>query len=196
MQPKFDIRFEPEAHRYYLEGEPVPSVTQVLAPLENLSRIDPDILARAADFGTAVHQVTELYDNGDLDWASLDSNLVPYLSGYIRFLSETDAAPLHRELRVASKRYRYAGTLDGIYRMKRAHTLIDIKSGAVPRTAGLQTAAYENAALESYGIKVKKRYCLQLKPDDYRLIPCEGAQDLSIFISALNLRNWENNHAA
>lgn len=197
MQPKFDIAFDENLHRYWIEGQPVPSVTQVLDELEDFSRVDPEILERARQFGQAVHSVTELYDAGDLDWATLDPHLVPYLTGYLRFLQDTGAEPLHRELWVGSRRYGFAGTLDGVYRLRRAHVLIDIKSGAVPRTVGLQTAAYQHAAHEAYGIQVRRRYCLQLKPDDYRLIPCVGAQDFSTFISALNLKNWkESNHAA
>lgn len=198
MQPDFDIHFEPEAHAYWLNGQPVPSVTQVLDPLEDFSCVDADLLERARLFGSAVHQATELYDTGELDWATLDPHLAPYLNGYIRFLGETGVKPLHCELRVGSLRWRYAGTLDRIYQMARAVVLCDIKSGAVPRTVGPQTAAYENAVNESHGIKVKHRYCLQLKPDDYRLIPCKGVQDFTVFTSALNIHNFiqEKNHAA
>ncbi|OGP65007.1 MAG: hypothetical protein A3K22_02185 [Deltaproteobacteria bacterium RBG_16_42_7] len=62
-------------HTYTLNGEPIVSVSQVISPLSDFSSIDPDVMKRAKDYGTAVHRMVELYIGGDLDEEALDSGL-------------------------------------------------------------------------------------------------------------------------
>jgi len=76
--------------------------------------------------------------------------------------------------------------------------VIDIKSTSVlPRTVGPQTAAYEAAYYETTGgERTDRRYCLHLKPDGYNLVPLKdgaGIQDLTLFVSALNVHRWRAN---
>ena len=185
------LEFDPDAHVYRLNGETLPGVTQCLEPYTGLEFVNWELLRRAAEFGTHVHAACHLFNEERLDWSSLDPPLVPYVQAWERFLDESGAVVVHSELRVASRRWKYAGTLDTIADWRRRRSLIDIKSGAVPRTVGPQTAAYAEAFQEMTGRRVERRYCVQLKANGtYRLVPLEEAADFSIFMSALNIHRW------
>jgi len=194
-----DLQFNDERHEYRLNGRIVPSVTDVLEPLEMLDGIPWATLEAARIFGQHVHLACHYHNTGELEWATLDDRLAAYARGYLKFLADTAFVVLASEERVASVKCGYAGTLDlrGIFDRgkRRRQAVIDIKSTAtLPRTVGPQTAGYENAYRETSGDKgALDRYCLHLGPDDYRLVSLtdgRGVQDLSIFISALNIHRW------
>lgn len=195
------VEFDEAAHRYRLDGEPVPSVTQVLGVLDQFAGVPADVLDAAREFGTHVHKAVELDVLGALDEESLDPALAEYLAGWRAFTSNTGAKPVRTEFRVASRSHRYAGTSDLLVEMpgrsswrarSSAVTLVDIKSGAVPKlTAGPQTAAYAEAIFQQTGVRLR-RACLQLLPNDYRFIACDDARDWSVFLSCLNIHHWRN----
>jgi hypothetical protein len=128
-------------------------VTEVLDPLLELDGIPRALLKAAAAFGTHVHMACDLFDRGVLDEPALDPHLSPYLAAWKLFLRDVGAEVLATEMRVAHPKLRYAGTLDKIVRWTRRgkSTLaqIDLKSGEVPRTVGPQTAAYNEAAIQT-----------------------------------------------
>jgi hypothetical protein len=140
----------------------------------------------------------DLFDRGVLDEPALDPHLAPYLAAWKIFLKDTGARVVATEVRVAHEQQRYAGTLDKIVewvpRKRSTLSQIDIKSGAVPRTVGPQTAAYA-AAVDSmrpdWWRPGMDRYALQLRPDaTYRLHKLNDPRDFHIFVSALNLHRW------
>lgn len=196
-----DLHFDEPSHTYTLNGRRVPSVTQVLDPLIVLDGIPWDVLEAARIFGNHVHLACHLYNCGTLDWDSLDPVLASYVRGFVRFLTDTGFIVLASEERVASVKMGYAGTLDlrGLLPKPKSklRCVIDIKStDQLPRTVGPQTAAYEAAYLEGTGEKTDRRYCLHLRPDRYTLVSLKdgaGAQDLTVFVSALNLYRWRAN---
>lgn len=191
-----DIQFDAATHRYTVGGLRLPSVTEVLDPLLELDGIPRAVLKAAGEFGTHVHMACDLYDRGVLDEPALDPHLAPYLAAWKIFLRETGAEVIATEARVAHPKLRYAGTLDKIVRWTRRgrHELvqIDIKSGEVPRTVGPQTAAYNEAAIQTGVITGPiPRFALQLRGDaTYRLLAQKSPTDWSIFLSALNLHHW------
>jgi hypothetical protein len=82
--------FTQEDHTYRLDGEPLPSVSRIKSPLTDFSMVDPEVLQRAADFGTACHKMVELHLAGQLDMSSLDENLFGCLDAWELFLSEVN----------------------------------------------------------------------------------------------------------
>jgi len=182
------IDFDGESHTYRVNGQRVPSVTQILQPYSGLEYVDKDVLRRAAAFGTNVHDACHLYDTGRLDEATLDPALVPYLNAWKQFLADTGAVVIFSEHRVASTRYGFAGTFDKLLYWGKTYRLVDIKSGSVvPKTVGPQLAAYAKAYAEEAGEVVKHRYCVHLNGDMYASHRCSDPGDWSIFLSALNL---------
>lgn len=197
-----DLQFEEEGHAYTLNGRRVPSVTDVLQPLLMLDGIPWDVLEAARIFGSHVHLACHYHNIDALDWSSLDDRLASYTRGYLKFLADSAFVVLGSEERVASTVCGYAGTLDlrgliGGRRGKVVRTsVVDIKStAALPRTVGPQTAGYANAYTETTGEKIADRYCLHLGPDSYKFVKLtdgRGVQDLTVFISALNIHRFRS----
>ncbi len=81
------LTFREEDHQYFWGKDEVPSVTQILAGagLVDFSHVNEETLKQAADFGTNVHNMTALYDRGELDVFGLDAPLVPYLEAWRKF---------------------------------------------------------------------------------------------------------------
>lgn len=197
MKPAPDLTFDSEHHVYRIGERVIPSVTQILRRAD--MRIDEngviteafdfvprELLDRARLFGQHVHSATDLHDRGELNEDTLDAALVPYLEAYKLFLSETGFKVTASEQRVYHARFKYAGTLDTRGLWKGTTWVLDKKSGAVPRSVGPQTAAYQMACAE----KPRRRLCLKLMPHRYQLIGCEDPNDWSIFVSAMNLHHF------
>lgn len=191
------LTFEPASHTYRLAGREVPSVTQALQLLEDFEGVPWAILEAARKFGQHVHEACALLVRGQLDWASLDHALVPYMECAKRFIAESGVRIIASELRLAHRTLRYAGTLDVLGDHKAFSGLYDFKSGVVPRTVGPQTAGYAAAYLDTYGVRVQRRYCVQLNPDlpnGYKVHRLNDPADWHTFLSALNC--WRFKHAA
>lgn len=195
MSTPAQLTFEPEGHTYRLAGLEVPGVTQVLELLEDWEKVPRHLLEAARLFGQHVHEACALLVRGKLDWASLDPALVPYLEGAQRFLRESGVKVIASELRIAHKTLRYAGTLDILGEIRGQTGLFDFKSGIVPRTVGPQTAAYVGAHQDTYGIRVNRRYCVQLSPElpnGYKVHALNEPADWHTFLSALNIHRWKH----
>lgn len=194
------LTFDEAAHVYRLNGAAVPSVTQALQLIDSFAGVPLDVLERAREFGQHVHRTVELDARGELDEESLDPALAEYLAGWRLFLRERKARVLASELRVCSRKLRYAGTLDALVEIAGRLTLVDVKSGAVPiLTVGPQTAAYLYALRECWPSLSRStlppslpRACVQLTPNSYQLVPLRDPRDWNVFLSALNIHQWRN----
>jgi post-segregation antitoxin (ccd killing protein) len=137
------LTFDEGPHLYRWNGEPVPSVTQIIKPLSSFDHVDPDVLERARQEGVAVHKMVELACRDELDEPGLPEWLRPYLAAWRAFVAETGFVLDASEERVYHLDYRYAGTLD-LRGRTRVHPrgLFDLKrSFAAGRAIGVQLAA-------------------------------------------------------
>lgn len=144
------LSFDEPTHTYRWNGRIVPSVTQILAPLEDFERVPWDVLEAARQFGSHVHQAVHLHILGQLDWQALDPALAPYVRAADKFLASVKADISDAEVRLYSEASRYAGTCDLVaiwkVRTRTRRTLLDWKAtAAFPPSAGPQTAAYARA---------------------------------------------------
>lgn len=191
MEP---ISFDEATHTYRNSaGLVVPSVTTILKPLYDFSRIDKEVLEAKAKLGTWVHKASELIDQFALDWSSVPEACAPYLKGYEKWLDEMCPVITHSEMLVYSKQFGYAGTFDRIAIVNSKRYLIDLKTTAViSKAVGVQLAAYDRALKEYRGIEVQGRAALQLKPDGtYRFYTFEKPNDFSVFMACKTLWNFE-----
>lgn len=187
------LTFEEETHTYRAGGRKIPSVTTVLYHMlykEELECIPRDALEAARDFGVHVHLACDLFNAGQLDEESLSPALVPYLEGYKKFLAESGAKVIASEKRLFNPTYGYAGTVDIECDWRNKIWSIDLKSGYVPWTVGLQTAAYAEAS----DTRPKRRGCLRLLPNDYKFIECKDPADFQRFNAALVTFKFKNSH--
>lgn len=182
------LTFDPATHRYEIDGQPVPSVTQIL---QAAGFIDPTWFTEwSCRRGTLAHLCTHLDDTGELDEDTVDPELAPYLAAYRRFKSESGFIVSGSEVRMASAVYRFAGTLDKIGTFGTTCAIIDLETGGHQPTKAIQTAGYE--ILHGFP---HKRFALQLKDDGtYKLHSFTDRQDKNIFLSALSIFHWKSNN--
>jgi hypothetical protein len=121
------LAFDPVLHRYTLDGETLPSVTQILqaSGIIDFSGIPQPILLAARDRGTAVHQACHYHNEDDLDveaFAAQFPDYWPYLSAWITFRWDSgfELATSFAQLGALSHLKRYAVQLrkDGSYRVE------------------------------------------------------------------------------
>ena len=172
-----------------------PRVTNILKAggLINFDMVPKDILDRACAFGSAVHLATQLDDLGTLDINSVDSSIMGYLESWRKFCKDYDLSFTKDEIehRYTSKRG-FTGMPDRISKAK--GLLLDIKTGSgVYHSVDIQTAAYQILAEEN-GIKIKKRMCVQLMENRYKIYPLTETSDKSVFLSCLNIYNFKKRH--
>lgn len=197
------LTFDEATHTYRWNGDVVPNVTRVIAPLTDYSRIPPDTLARAQAEGIAVHKMVELHCRGTLkevpDW------MRGHLAAWEKFLAESGMDVWLSEHRVYHPAMRYAGTLDlyGEVKKLKAFTgpaLLDVKRSFYGGPAiGLQTAAYDTALATDKAItRARHRAALQLRPDGtYRLKKFDDKMDHAVFAAMLTTQRWkEKNYAS
>ncbi|MSR15332.1 MAG: hypothetical protein EXR86_12370 [Gammaproteobacteria bacterium] len=135
------LTFDPQAHVYRVDGEVVPSVTQILEHAGMISAFCKDPLA--AERGSRVHEACALLAQNQLDLATLDERIMGYVLSYAAFLGAASNWTLIRvEQRVFEPLHQYAGTYDALFH----GWLIDLKSGGPAKWHALQLAAYHHAA--------------------------------------------------
>jgi hypothetical protein len=139
-----------------------------------------------------VHLACQYYDEGDLDFDSLDPELEGYVSAYAAWRQESGLSGSEWiECPMTDPRGLYRGTSDRIF-TARPRSLWDIKTGAFQAWIALQTAAYVNMLPDPYSYS---RFSVHLSPDgaySVREFPkADYAQDLAVFLSALNIVNYK-----
>ncbi len=132
--------------------------------------------------GKAVHMAVEFYEQGDLDEASLDPAIVPYLAGWKLFKSETGYESKELEQMIYHPIYQFCGTLDQTGIMDGRTCLLDIKTGIYQPWWALQTAAYNSIA------KCKRRLSVQLTDEGkYKITEYKGKTDWQKFLAAMTV---------
>lgn len=189
------LTFNAERHEYTLpDGSIVPSVTEVLratgvsVDFDELGRLHS--LARTIEarreLGRAVHADCHAFDDDDLEWASVDYRVLPYVNAWAACRENTGLVPLERERVVYDPRLRYCGTFDGIFERRGRIILVDLKIGN-PEEAGaqFQTAAYAAAyRTEHPEVTIDERWSVELTPEHgipYRIHTYGGWDDFLRF---------------
>ena len=191
LRPPFAITFQEEGHRYRIDEEPVPSVTQVVDQLHNFTG-SHDATA-AMERGTLIHKACELFILGVLDWNTVDESIYPEVRTFAEWWDTSRFKPLLVEGLVGSKQYKFAGRLDLFGVWKTGLALIDFKTGnEYPaykfQTAGLEIALkemFDTTPCPAFTMPEIQRYCLYLKGDKARPVRHEDPRDRSRFLAAL-----------
>lgn len=198
------IRFDEEAHRYYVDGRWVRSVTQVLNIVTGpiYGRIPEHILEYARARGAAVHGWTELYDLDELEGRTPDPEgaVWPYFQAWLRFREESGFQPLIVEQRLYHPRHRYCGTVDRIGLLNGRLVTLEIKTVAkLAGWVGLQTAGYQEAFNHGRpkAEQARDRFAVQLRRDGtYRLEQYSDAADLTAFLAMKHVWDWADANGA
>ena len=191
------LTFNEELHEYRLDGEVIPSVTQVLGKLHDFSMVPKDILEAACQRGTIVHRLTEFHDQRDLDPASI-GDYWPYLDAWIAFCSDYGVEWEAIEERGYSARYGFAGTLDRRGRLTKiapGRWIADVKTAKqLHRVFGMQLAAYRQIVAESDpSWLISRRATVQLFADGtYKFTEWRNPSDWTAFLALIHLTQWSN----
>jgi hypothetical protein len=199
-----EIEFDAPTHTYRHKGAVLPSVTQLIAWMNNYAGVPAQLLEDARALGDAVHIATALHDRDNLVEESVHEEVRPYLDAYRQFREDLHFVPYLIEQKVFSAKHGYAGTLDrtGYFAPNPCTegVLIDLKTAAKIMPAnGPQTAAYKQCLVESsyLGAARLKRYTLLLTPGTsppYKLKAHTDPNDLNAFLNSLGLHAWRVNN--
>ena len=194
-----NLIFVEETHTYLKDGRvPVASVTQILesAGLVCYQGIPDGVLEHKADIGTAAHAATHYLDQGELDWSTVDDEVLGYVRGWEKFRAEANFVLLKDGIErrgIASMdgmEYGYTYDRDGV--LNGFPAILEIKCTAgVEISWGPQTAGYEHALRQLDG-RARRRVAVHLKPNaTYSLVPLSDTKDYQIFKAALLLESWK-----
>jgi hypothetical protein len=189
-----------DVSKYFVEGEPVFSVTEALdqAGYVDLTRIPWLVLEDARVRGTAVHTWLELVVGSPEMIRGLDPPefIAGYIAAWERWRIESRFEIENVENVVVDPVYRYAGTYDVLGRMSGNRGLVDYKAryGLTPEI-GPQTAGYLGAARASGLVDATEpveRYALLLRRDGtYRFEQQKSRNDLHAFRYAVGVTHWK-----
>lgn len=167
------LTFGSETHAYALDGQPVPSVTEIVAPVMNgkYSGGGSPLMEQAKRRGTLVHEYCQLIDLGcPLEDMEIEPELTGYVAAYLAFLR--DYKPRWELIEHPSYSFDfgapYAGTLDRYGTIGKSPAIVDIKTtGTMSRlhriALCLQLGYYSRmecipatVGMEYYGLQLKK----------------------------------------
>ena len=174
--------FDSDDHRYTVDGEEVPSVSELTKFIANEVYSDTPqyFLDQAAKKGTSIHKATEAIDlYGQVE---CEEDIVPYVQAYVQFRKDIQPEWEKVEWSVCNEK-KYAGTVDRYGKMNGLNVILDIKSTA--NITGLHKTLYR-AAQNLYRLAVMKEkpvdglWILQLKKDaTYKLIQLDVDEPLA-----------------
>lgn len=182
-------------HVYWHDGVRYFSVTTVL---QETGIINSDWYAPSGTTrGTAIHEMTEMMDDGLLEPRHVEEDLQGYLEAYQRFLNDYKPEWQGREVMFVNPDDGVGGTVDCVGSLSGEDTpwVIDIKTGSHERHHGIQLEAYRRGL----GIEAKKGVLLLKKTGKYSLLTKHKTiGDFSdgiwerLWLGALGIYFWQN----
>jgi len=180
------------------KGRKVVRVTACLpfSPPPGMSEAALDI---ARDRGQTVHEITAMDDSALLDDDSVDVDLAGFLRGWRDATIHMKWIWYAVEQKVYSKLYDYMGTLDRLGCIGSQLTLVDIKTGPIYPTAGLQLAAYEQASRERWPKfvgkkKVDRLTCRLFDNGVWNITRHDDPEDWYEYLAKLRSLKWDLSH--
>lgn len=144
------IEFNEAEHTYKIDGVPVPSATQIIRETVGTGWHAEDwYLTR----GRAIHRCAEFIAAGK-DF-KFDERLEGYIFALRKFFAEVKPEIIGSEIRIGSKIYGYAGTLDLLCKIGNRKVIIDWKHSIDKIRLPIQIGAYAVAERETNMIE----YC-------------------------------------
>jgi len=133
------------------------------------------IKSEAGERGTRIHSATEMLEEG-IELLEKDYSIEEWwkIKAFVDWHRDYKPELIAKEMSVFSKVGGYAGTLDRIYKISGAITLLDIKSSsAIHEHFPLQFASYAKAIEENTDLEIAQTACIQLgasNKDGYRYV--------------------------
>lgn len=161
-----ELSFLESTHTYTLFNQKIPSVTQLMAPLTAAAYngIDTEVLNRAADKGTEVHQAAENYINFGIEDISPEHR--GYFEGFRKWFDEVKPVVVSTEFQTYHKYLIYGGTVDLLAYINGHLYVIDYKTtySVEKMLTRVQLEAYKQALI-THAIPVERKAVLHLRPN-------------------------------
>lgn len=193
--------FNADAHVYRVTTGRIPGATDVI---KGEGLINSDWMTEDARWrGKCVHRGVELLVKDALDWDTVDEMVLGYLRSAEAFLRTSGFVVIGAEQPCFDDAFACMPDLWGA--LHTDHSIIELKTGPVPKWAAIQTALQRRALIKDKGFTAKKRFGLQLMPDGSlaKLIPFANPRDdyramemVDVFHWKLEngyLRDWQKN---
>lgn len=155
------IRFDPDAHKYYIFDREIPSVTTVLKKIGVLD--DRWFKAGSGEKGTKVHEFLELIDQGFK--VTVPITIRGYVRAYKAFREANPGFVLKSlEEVIFDRSLHVCGKVDRVFTDTETDEtwVVDIKTGTPQRFHRIQVSAYANALKEKRMPRIAGLY---LSPD-------------------------------
>jgi hypothetical protein len=168
-------------HKYTLDGEELPSVSELCRFLsrEIYGDVTQFTLDKAADRGTKVHKACEILDL--YGKAEVSEDILPYIQAYLKFRREHEVKWDKVEHSTYHATDRYAGTIDRAGTVDGKQCIVDIKTTYnVHKPLALAQLNLYRRMLEQDGEwKADALYILHLdKNGEYKLLPFDRNDDV------------------
>lgn len=190
------LTFDEAGHVYTLDGAVVASVTEIIKPLSDFTRVPEAVLENKRSLGKAVHKAIELWEQQDLNVDELDPLAIPFFEAWLKFKEDNSFRALIVEQPVASAKFRCAGTPDVLGTRGPGTTpdeILDVKCvWKMDPATGVQIAGYEELVAEWTGVKIKRRTGVQLLSDgNYRPHSYTHKNDRNVFFACHSIHAWK-----
>lgn len=170
-----ELTFDPDTHTYRLDGELLPSVSEIIAPLGNSAEEIGDLVEfrweQAAERGVLLHAL--LADLLLGNEPEIPTDYEEYADSVRLFLDEHRLEPYAVEEPTYSERLGVAGTPDFVGLFDGTLAILDYKF--VSQVAKTKVKAQLNLyadMVEEHGLFPEELLCVQFLPDGkYRLYP-------------------------
>lgn len=143
-------------------------VTEVLKPFTKLELVDSEVLAKACEIGSKVHEYCENYVLG-LFLGDIDEECKGFFNSFKNWYDEYVEKFFTSEERLIDKELRLTGKFDMILKIKgdlEAQCMIDLKTPeSHSKTWDLQMGAYDYLMEKTFGQKTERSAILRLKKD-------------------------------
>ena len=133
------FHFDPENHEYFIDGEKVPSITQML---DYAGWINDEFYTKeSSERGTLVHKLSADFDLGAIsDPRTVENIWKGYFLAHVDAMKKMQPEVLAVEQALGHPTLRYGGRPDRVWKLWGAITVTDIKTGVVADWHGIQTA--------------------------------------------------------
>jgi hypothetical protein len=161
-------------------------VTEILFPLSGLKSIPAEILKKAADRGTKVHDICDaiMMDIGILD---LEDEVAGYIKSFEQWIPKQF---LEKPDRFFCDTYKITGECDGLYAEGEDLILFDIKTPVKPSsTWNIQLSAYAYLARLS-GYPITMIEVIRLNKDGKAPEVIRYKEDFDLFLSCLKVYRY------
>lgn len=174
-------------HRYFLGGREIAGNTAALRASGYGHSFGTEAdLAR----GKAAHLATRYFDEGRLDWTTMDRRLEGYVAGWAAFRRVSGFAPKMIEVPLVCRRYDFATTPDRVGILNGRWVVVQIKTGGMDPSVGLQTAGEALAAEERVGQPLERFVVVLPGNRWFSLHHLTSRADRPAFVAALT--SWNN----